>query len=104
MRPDDLLRAAQARRGLRIRPLHEGQLGNGFIELTPSDCDDAAGASNVLFFWREWHRVVGFSTRFVGQAASGRIERQDVALLGILRGSPALDDVQTQVQRGAAKK
>src|SRR5207244_474374 len=44
-------------------------------------------------------RLVGFSAGLVLEAPSRRIKTQDIALLRILRGGPALDDVQAEVER-----
>src|SRR6202030_336342 len=103
MRPDDLLRAGQVSCGRRVRPLDPRWLRCGFGELPAADFDDAARAANLVFHRRQRHRVVALAAGLVRQPPVGRIKRHDVAFLRILRGGTALDHVEAQVQRVAAK-
>ena len=103
MRPDDLLCRRHRTRTRRIGKLDDRRSFDRAAQLSPSNGNNAAALSKLVFLGSERHRVVGSILRDVGELSRFRIEREFIAVACVFDRLRALHDVKTEVEGIAAE-
>jgi hypothetical protein len=103
VRPDDLLRRRQPSGRPLVGPVDDRFALDRLAELASADCEDAAGAPDLVLLGRQRQRLVALALRLVGQPPRDRVERELVVVPSVGDRVGALHDLQPEVERVAAE-